>query len=109
LIRLDFRVLDGFVKSPIPALRALSQNFTHAKQSVFFEITQALTLNFLQNRKIVTLYECISSYRITIVLKPAAVIMQEVFCSTPERRCLSATTKISHYSFYPLIDQDYFG
>jgi len=46
--------LDDFVKSPISALRAISQNFMYAKYAAFFEITQALILNFLQSRQIAT-------------------------------------------------------
>jgi len=50
---------DGFVKSTIPALRAISQNFTYAGYPAFFEIAQALILNFLQSLQIVTFNECI--------------------------------------------------
>jgi len=50
---------DGFVKSSISALRAIPQNFTYAKYAAFFGIAQALILNFLQSRQIVTFYECI--------------------------------------------------
>jgi len=52
-------ILDGFVKSPISALRAISQNFTYAKYAAFFKIAQALILNFLQSRQIATFYEFI--------------------------------------------------
>ena len=52
-------MVDGFVKSPISALCAISQNFTYAKYAAFFEIAQALNLNFLQSRQIATFYECI--------------------------------------------------
>jgi len=45
---------DGLVKSPISALRAISQNFTYAKYSAFFDISQALILNFLQGRPMAT-------------------------------------------------------
>ena len=51
--------IDGFVKSPISALRAISQNFTYAKYAAFFEITQALILNFFQSRLIMTFYDFI--------------------------------------------------
>jgi len=51
---------DGFVKSPISAIRAISQNFTYDKYAAFFEIAQALILNFLQSRQISTFYECIN-------------------------------------------------
>jgi len=54
---------DGFVKSPISALCAISQNFTYVKYAAFFEIAQALILNFLQSRQIVTFYECIAFVR----------------------------------------------
>jgi hypothetical protein len=53
-------VIDGLVKSPISALRAISQNFTYAKYSEFFDIAQALILNFLQGRPMTTFYETIS-------------------------------------------------
>ena len=52
-------------KSPISALRAISQNFTYAKYSAFFEIAQALILNFLQSRRITIFYECIKYERIS--------------------------------------------
>ena len=52
-------IVDGFVKSPISALRAISQNFTYAKYAAFFEIAQALILDFLQSRQAATFYECI--------------------------------------------------
>jgi len=52
---------DGFVKSPISALCEISQNFTYAKYSAFFEISQALILNFLQSRLNPTFYECIKT------------------------------------------------
>ena len=45
--RLDAPNLDGFVKSPISALCEISQNFTYAKYSVFFEIWKALILSRL--------------------------------------------------------------
>ena len=51
--------IDAFVKSPISALRAISQNFTYAKYAAFFEIAQALILNFLQSRRVATFYGCI--------------------------------------------------
>jgi len=53
--------LDGFVKVPITALRAISQNFTYARYAAFFEIAQALILNFLQSRQIGIFHECIIS------------------------------------------------
>ena len=52
-------IIDGFAKSPISALRAIFQNFTYAKYAAFFEIAQALILNFLQSRQIATFYECV--------------------------------------------------
>ena len=51
--------MDDFVKSPISALRAISQNFTYARYAAFFGIAQALILNFLQSRRIATFYEFI--------------------------------------------------
>ena len=51
--------IDDFVKSPISALCAFSQNFTYAKYSAFFELAQALILNFLQSRLNKAFYECI--------------------------------------------------
>jgi hypothetical protein len=52
--------IDGLVKSPISALRAISQNFTYAKYAAFFDIAQALILNFLQGRPMATFYETIT-------------------------------------------------
>ena len=63
--------IDGFVKSPISALRAISQNFTYDKYAAFFEIAQALILNFLQSRQIETFYECIKNYGINELLLPS--------------------------------------
>ena len=56
---LIFRKIDDFVKRPISALCALSQNFTYAAYAAFFKMVQALILNVLQSRLISTLYECI--------------------------------------------------
>jgi hypothetical protein len=52
--------IDGLVKSPISALRAISQNFTYAKYAAFFDIAQALILNFLQGRPMATFYDTIN-------------------------------------------------
>jgi len=43
--------IDDFVKSPISSLRAIFQDVTYAKYSVFFEIAQALILDFLTARR----------------------------------------------------------
>ena len=48
----EFAKYDGFVKSPISALRAIPQNFTYAKYAAFFGIAQALILDFLQVHQI---------------------------------------------------------
>jgi len=55
-----FNNIDDFVKVQYLRLRAISQNFTYAKYSAFFEIAQALILNFLQSRRITTYYEFIN-------------------------------------------------
>jgi len=39
--------IDGFVKSPISALRAVFQNFLYDKFPAFFKIAQVLILKFL--------------------------------------------------------------
>ena len=64
----------GFVKSPISALCAISQNFMDAKYAAFFELAQALILNFLQSRRIATFYECIKIVLalLCLALLPAA-------------------------------------
>jgi len=52
--------IDGFVKSPISALRFIPQNFTYYMYAAFFGISRALILNFLLCRPKETFYESIN-------------------------------------------------
>ncbi|MFO8047943.1 MAG: hypothetical protein R6U29_02825, partial [Desulfosudaceae bacterium] len=74
----NFIIIDGFVKSPISALRAITQNFTYYKYAAFFVIAQALILNFLQSRLITTFYE----YIIIVQNKISAVSEEVIFFRT---------------------------
>jgi len=77
------------------------KTYTYNKYAAFFEITQALILNFLQSRLIATFYECINIWDALTKEAHQKRHSSEEFVAAAFKRCASFVN--TSYAAYTIL------